>query len=324
MNNRLRFVSTLFACGALVAGSMCSHAAVFPARAVRLIVGFAPGGSTDASARVVARGLSEKWGQPVVVDNRAGGDSTIAAGMVAHATPDGLTLLWTSNAHTITASQSKQSYDAIRSFAPITLMGYVPNVLLINPSVVSANSARELIALAKSRPGQLNFGSSGTGSPTFLEMLLLMNKAGIDMVNITYKGGGPAVAALLGGETQLMFSTVTTSVGQVKAGKLKALAITGRVRSPLIPDVPTVAEATGLSGFEETGAWNGAMAPAGTPGQVMNLLHKDFVAVIRSSSAQRTLSDMGYITLANSSAEFAQTLNNDISRWSVLLKKLNA
>ncbi len=302
---------------------MQSHAASFPDRSVRLIVGFAPGGSTDASARLVARGLSEKWGQPVVVDNRAGGDSTIAAEMVARATPDGYTILWTSNAHTITASQNKQSYDALRSFAPITLLGYVPSVLLINPSVVSANSARELITLAKSKPGQLNFGSSGTGSPTFLEMLLLMNKAGIDMVNVTYKGGGPAVVALLGGETQLMFSTVTTSVGQVKAGKLKALAITGRVRSPLIPDVPTIFEATGLTGFEEAGAWNGALAPSGTSGELLSKLHDDFVAVIRSASAQRALSEMGYITVADTPAKFAQTMSNDISRWSVLFKKMN-
>ena len=289
---------------------------------MRLIVGFAPGGSTDASARLVARGLAEKWGQPVVVDNRPGGDSTIAADMVARATPDGYTILWTSNAHTITASQNKQTYDAIKSFSPLTLMGYVPSILLVNPSVVPVSSVKELIALAKSKPGQLNFGSSGTGSPTFLEMLLLMSKAGIDMVNVTYKGGGPALVALLGGETQLMFSTVTTSVAQVKAGKLKALAITGKVRSPLMPEVPTMLDAAGLTGFEETGAWNGALAPSSTGKELIRKLHGDIVAVIRSPGAQRALADMGYISVASTPAEFGHTLNGDLLRASELLRNL--
>lgn len=318
-----RCLAVTMQCCALMLAVSNVVAASFPERPVRLIVGFAPGGSTDASARVVAQALSDKWRQPVIVENRAGADGSIAADYVAHAAPDGYTILWASNSLTITASQRKQDYDPVKSFAPITLMGYVPELLLVNPAT-QINSVQELIALAKAKPKQLSFGSSGTGASSFLEMALLMNLTGIDMVNVTYKGGGPAMIALLSGETQLMFGTITTAVAQVKAGKLKALAISGKVRSQLVADVPTMVEAANLKGFEETSPWNGAMAPAGTPDSLVSRLHDDFVAAIKSVNVQKTIAEQGYVTIANSPQEFGEAIANDIARWTALLKKFDA
>jgi tripartite-type tricarboxylate transporter receptor subunit TctC len=318
----MRWLAILIANWLAVFGLTVAHASTFPERPVRFIVGFAPGGSTDTSARIVARKLSEKWGQPVVVENRAGADSTIAGEVVSRANNDGHTLLWASNAHTIAASLYKLNYDSARSFAPISQMGYIPDFLVVNPGL-GVGSLKDLIALARARPGQLNFGSPGTGTSPYLEMALLMKLTNINLVHVGYKGGAPALIGLLGGEVQALFGSLANTASHVKAGKLKALAITGTVRSGAAPEVPTMAEAANLKGFETSSPWNGLMAPAGTPRAIVNRLHADMTAAIRSPDVQQALTDLGFVIVADTPEKFARTVADDIARWAVLLKTID-
>lgn len=290
----------------------------FPTRPVHFIVGFDPGGATDTSARLVARKLSEKWGQPVIVENRPGADSSIAEDFVAHSAADGYTLLWASNAHTIIPNEYKTNYDAVKSFAPVSITVYTPDVLVVNPTAIPVNSVKELIATAKSKPGKLNFGSSGTGSAPYLEMALLMKMTGIDMTNVTYKGGAPTMVALLNGEIQLMFGSAVATSAQVKAGKFKALAIDAYQRIRLMPDLPTVVEATGLKSYQAT-PWNGVLAPAGTSKEIIGKLHDDLVSVLKSADVQETMSDQGLVPATDTPAEFAKIVADDISRWASII-----
>jgi len=299
-----------------------AHAAGFPDRPVRFIVGFAPGGSTDTSARIVARKLSEIWGQPVVVENRAGADSTIAGEAVARASSDGHTLLWASNAHTIAAGMHKLNYDSVKSFAAVTQMGYIPDFLVVHPSL-AVSSVKDLILLAKAKPGQINFGSSGAGTSPYLEMALLMKLTGINLVHVAYKGGAPALVALLGGEVQLLFGSLSNTASQVRAGKVRALAITGTVRSSLAPEVPTMAEAINLKDFESSSPWNGLMAPAQTAKSIVKKLHADAVAAIRSPDVQKALTDLGFVIVADTPEQFTRTVANDVQRWSSLLRTID-
>jgi tripartite-type tricarboxylate transporter receptor subunit TctC len=294
--------------------------AAFPDRTVQIYVGYAPGGNSDFSARLVAKKLSEKWGQPVVVVNRPGADSTISSDFVAHSAPDGYTLAWISNSHTITPNQYKLGYDPLKSFEPISEVASAADVLVIN-STLPVNSLKELIAYAKAKPGQLNFGSNGTGGLQYLEAVLLAQRAGIDMVGIPYKGGSQLLVALLGNEIQMAFGSVLGTKSQVEAGKFKALAVSTAKRSPMLPEVPTVAEAAGLDGYDET-EWYGIVAPAGTPADIVKKIHDDLVEVLHAPDVQATLAKQGYTAVGSSSEAFRKQLADEVDQWSAFLKTI--
>jgi tripartite-type tricarboxylate transporter receptor subunit TctC len=299
----------------LAAQALPASAQSYPNRAVRIIVGFAPGGGTDTLARLIGPRLSEMWKQPVVIENRAGADGSIAAAAVAQMPPDGYTLAMVSNAHTITPSEYKLPYDPIKSFTPVTEVAYVPDILLVNPSL-PVNSIDELIALAKAKPGTLNYGSSGSGTGPYLEMRLLSKMAGIDLVHVPYKGSAPAVVALLSGEVQLMFGAVSTTLEQVRGGKLRALGISSAEPSPAAPDIQPVGKV--LPGFESS-VWYGLLAPAGTPAAVAEKVSADIRAVLAMPEVKDRLAGLGFTIVANTPEQFTGIIASDIKRWSALL-----
>ena len=305
------------------APAAAAQAAQFPSRPVRIVVPFAPGGVTDVLARILAQYLSQHWGQSVIVENRPGGNTTIADNYVAHAAPDGYTIVVILTSHTVSASdpQYTLSYDPIKSFAPITMLGSTQDLLVVNPSGLKVKSVKELIAEAKARPGALNFGSSGTYTPGFLSMALFMHATGIKMVNVTYKGSGPMLAAVLGGEVQLTFGTVATFLQQSKAGKLVALAVSGPTRSPIAPDVPTLLEASGpldkdaAALVSSNDNWYGALAPAGTTPEIIKTWHDGIVAALHDPEVGKLLVGQGFVADGRSPEAFAAFLKEDIAKW---------
>jgi tripartite-type tricarboxylate transporter receptor subunit TctC len=305
------------ACMVLVAGAVSS--AEFARRPVRFLIGFTPGGGTDQLARILSPRLSEKWGQPVVIENRPGADGDIALEILMGAASDGHTLVFATNALTITPSLRTLKYDPINSFAPVTMAAAVPGVLTVRASL-PVNTLKELIALAKAKPGQLNFGSSGTGTTPYLQMALLMKLTGIQIASIPYKG--TTAPALLSGEIDMSFLAVPAIYTQVKAGKVKALAVSTLNRAAQLPDVPTVAEAADLPGFEAY-TWYGVLAPAATPRAVINKLRADIAAVMSEPEIRHRTSDLGFLNIVSTPEAFSATMKSDIARWSVLLKSLD-
>jgi tripartite-type tricarboxylate transporter receptor subunit TctC len=315
---------------ALFLASACLTAAIthaaapadtFPAKPVRFLVGYAPGGGADVLTRVIARKLSDMWGQPVVVENRAGAGGTIAAGVAASAPPDAYTILMITSNHVVPSREYKTTYDPVRSFAPVIEIAYLPSALLVSPSI-RVNSVKELIDLAKAKPGALNFGSTGPGTAQFMDMQRLMKSAGIDMVNVTYKGAGLILVAFLSNEVQVGLQPITAFIESIKAGKLKALAITGNIRSRLLPDVPTYSEITALQGFQGSANWYGIVAPAGTPKTLVSRLHGDVATVINTPEVQRVLSEQGFVPVTGSPEQFAKRIVNDLAQWTKLLKTI--
>jgi len=308
---------------ALLAAAACAVQAQtpYPARQVRIIVPYAPGGISDVMNRILAQKLSEAWGQPVVVDNRTGGATNIAAEIVARAAPDGYTLFNVTTANTVNMTlYSRLSYDTVKDFAPVTLLISVPNVIVLHPST-PAKSVKELIALAKAKPGALTYGTTGIASSGQLAGELFKMMAGVDLVHVPYKGGAPAVTALISGEVAMGFNTVPTSLPQIRAGKLRALAITSAKRSPLLPDLPTVAEA-GLPGYELT-AWQGLAAPAGIPPAVAAKLHADATRAITRPDVRERLASLGVDVITNTPPEFAKFIKADIATYAKLVKSLD-
>ncbi len=300
----------------------------FPDRTVHFVVPYAPGGLTDLLARILAQKLGEKWGQSVVVENRPGGNGTVAEGLVARAAPDGYTVIVVLTAHTVAPSDSqyKLSYDPIKGFEPIMRLGSTPELLVVNPNVLPVSSVKELIAVAKSRPKAINFGSAGTYTPGFLNMALFMQATGTEMVNVSFQGSGPAFTSLLGGEVQLTFATMAEALAQSKAGKLRALAVSGSRRSPLAPEIPTVLEAFGAASPEiaellgaET-AWYGALTTGGTPREVVARLHDDMAEALRSPDVQAKLAAQSFQVDGGPSSEFAAFISRDIAKWTELRK----
>ena len=313
-----------FMCAVLTAAlsSCLLRAADFPQKPVRIVVGYAPGGGADLLARVIGRKLAERWGQAVVVENRAGAGGTIAANLVAHSAPDGYTMLLITSNHSVPSTEYKNpGYDPLKDFAPVMEVAYIPGALITNP-VVPAGTLRELIDLAKANPGALNFGSTGTSSAQFMETQLFMNLAGIRMVNVTYKGASPILVALLSNEIQLSLQPVTAFMESVRAGKLKALAVSGKVRSSLLPTVPTYREAAGPQGFEGSANWYGMVTPAGTPREIVNKLHAAIATAINMPDVQRLLAEQAYITVAGSPEEFAKRMADDLTKWTSIAKSI--
>ena len=305
---------------ALAAGSVAAEE--YPIRPVRLIIGFPPGGATDLVARIIAPKLGEALKQQVVIDNRAGANGTIGAELAANATPDGYNLhLGTLGALVISPSITKVPYDPLKDFSTISMAVQLQNLFIVHPAV-AAKSIAELIALAKQKPGTLNYASSGLGSPGHLAGELFKTMAKVDMVHIPYKGGGPALTDLVAGHTPVFVAVISTGVPPIKAGRAVALAVTGAKRSPALPDVPTVAETPGLKGYEASN-WYGMLAPADTPKPVIDRLHKDLAAVLQSSDVRNPLLARGIETMVSTPEEFTAYIKSESTKWDKVIRAAN-
>ncbi len=312
----LRAVFMLFSAG--VATAEFTFAASYPARPVRIVVPQSPGGASDFNARLVAAPLAEHLGQPVVVDNRPGAGTLLGTDLVAKAAPDGHTLLVVPSAFTIAPSMYQTvPFDPIRDFAPVTTLSSYPYVVMVHASM-PANSIKELIALAKAKPGALNFASGGVGTGTHLEGELFKVAAGIDIVHVPYKGGGPAISALLGGQVQLHFASMLPAMPHLKTGKLKALAVTSAKRTSLAPDLPTVSE-SGLPGYEHTG-WAGMLAPARTPPAIIRQLYSAVTAVLKIPATRERFMADGSEPGGISPEEFAAMIKNEVPKWAKVIR----
>lgn len=290
-----------------------ANAQAYPTKPIRLIVPQSAGGSTDLVARPLAQKLSEAFKQAIVIDNRTGAGSTIGTDLVAKAAPDGYTLLAVAASFSMSPSlYRKLPFDPIRDFAPITQLSAFPNILVVLPSL-PVKSVKELIAYAKARPGQLNFGSSGVATGTHLSMEQLMYLTGIRMVHVPYKGGAPSVNALLGGEVQVTFATISTALPFVKSGRLRALAVSTARRSAAASDVPTLAE-SGVPGYDYA-SWIGFLAPAKTPAAIVMKLNAEAVKAIRSPELKVILDVEASEPIGNSPEEFAAILTSEVARW---------
>lgn len=290
----------------------------YPAKSIRVIAGFPPGSGADITARVIGARLNEALGQQVVVDNRPGAGSNIAADLAAKSPPDGYTLFIGTVANTINATlYSKLPFDFARDFAPVALTTATPNVLVVHPSV-PAKTVKELVTLAKGRPGQLNFASAGTGTAPHMSGELFKAMAGVNMVHIPYKGSPPAVTDLLAGEVALMFSPASTVLPLVKAGRLRALAVTTLSRLPSLPELPTVAE-SGLKGYE-TLTWFGFVAPAKTPPAVVTRLNAEIVKVLAASEVRNQFASQGIETLGGTPERFATYIRDEIEKWARVIR----
>lgn len=291
----------------------------FPSKPIRLIVPYAPGGGNDTLSRAIGQKLTQSVGQPLVVDNRPGSGGVIGADIVAKAAPDGYTLLMASSELAVSVSLiATLPYDPLRDFAPVARVGETSYLLVVHPSL-SSKSVAELIALAKARPGQLNYASAGVGSPLHLAAELFKWMTGTNLVQVTYKGGAPAVTATLAGETQVVFGSVTTTLQLVKAGRLRALAVTSAKRSPLVPDLPTVAEA-GVPGFELVN-WYGVLAPARTPKAIISKINREIAQTMAMPDIrERVLQNQGIEPIVSTADEFAALLKNEVAKWRKLTK----
>jgi tripartite-type tricarboxylate transporter receptor subunit TctC len=310
--------------GALVAvAATGAFAQSYPSKPIRLIVPFPPGGTTDILAREMGERITSATGQPVVIDNRPGAAGNVGSDIVAKAAPDGYTLLMcTVSSHAINPGlYSKLPYDHIKDFAPVILVARVPNVLEVNPSV-PVNTVTDLIKLAKEKPGQLNFASSGSGTSIHLSGELFKTMAGVDMVHVPYKGSAPAVTDLVAGQVQVMFDNLPSSLGQIKAGKLRAIAVTSTQRAPALPDVPTIAE-SGLPGFEAT-SWFGVLAPAGTPPAIIAKLNAEIDKWLQSPEAKEKLLGQGAAAAGGTPEQFGAYIRAETDKWAKVIKTSGA
>jgi tripartite-type tricarboxylate transporter receptor subunit TctC len=295
-----------------------AHAQTYPARAVRMVIPFPAGGGTDFIARAVGQKLSELWGQPVVMDNRPGGTTVLGAELVAKAPPDGYTLLVTPVPFSIVPSlQARLPFDPLRDFEHIALYNTAPLVIVANPGV-PAKTVQQLIALAKSKPGMLNFGSSGTGSSNHLAGELFNAMAGVKIVHIPYKGSTPALIDLAGGHVDLVVATVTSAVGMINAGKASPIAVTSLKRSSFMPQVPTLDE-SGLKGFQADG-WNGVSAPARTPKEIVERINADVARILRSPDVSEKIRNEGAEPAVMTPEQFAAFIRSEIAKWSKVIR----
>ena len=308
----MRIMKLLILAGAMLAVAH-AWAQGYPNRPVRIIVPFSPGGATDIVTRIVAQKLNEIWDQTIVVDNRAGAGGNIGGELAAKAMPDGYTLFMPSGS-VVTANQhmyKKLNWNPEKDLVAITNVASGPQVVAVNPSF-AAKSIKELIALAKAKPGAINFGSAGIGTQTHLAAENFAYSADINVVHIPYKGEGPALVDLVAGQINFLTPNLSAAIGFVKQGKLRALGVTSKQRSPQVPDVPAVAES--LPGFENLG-WFGLAAPAGTPKAVIEKVHRDVVTVLNKADVKRRFEDIGMAPVGNTPAEFAKAIKAESVRW---------
>jgi tripartite-type tricarboxylate transporter receptor subunit TctC len=303
------------------AAAFAAQAPAYPTKPVRMIVAVPPGGPADTLARLVAPKLTDALGQTVVIDNRPGANGIIAYETTARAAPDGHTFTAVAAGVVINASLYKSvPYDPIKDFAPITLGITVPNILVVHPSV-PANSTKDLIAFAKAKPGAVTFASAGNGTSGHLALELFRMSAGVDVIHVPYKGGGPALAEVLAGQVQALFSIALAAAPQIRAGRVRALAITSAKRSPVSPDLPTVAE-SGLPGFEVIG-WFGWLAPAATPKPIVNRLHAEIVRALKLPDVRERLLSQSTEPVGNTPAEFAAFIKSEHAKWGKLIRAAN-
>jgi tripartite-type tricarboxylate transporter receptor subunit TctC len=299
--------------------AFAAAAQTWPGRPVTIVVPFPPGGGTDTGARIVAEQLGRRWGQPVVVENKAGAAGQIGADSVAKAKPDGHVLLM-GNIGTQAinpALYKKLPYDADKAFVPITLVAELPLAMMVNPGV-PAQTVKEFVAYAHSRPGALSYSSSGAGGGPHLAAEMFKDGTGSFIVHVPYRGGGPAIADLIAGHVQLSFMTVLEASGHIKAGKLRALAVTSDKRVPALPDVPTLAEA-GVAGFNSI-SWIGLLAPAGTPAEITDKVAADVRAVLAQDEVRRRLVELGALPAGSTPAAFAKLISDDRKRYAQIIQ----
>ena len=300
-----------------------SAAHAFPDKPVRFVIGFTPGGPSDILARALGQKLADRWGQQVVVENRPGAGGNLAAEAVAKSAPDGYTWLLGNNSVLATnhALYRKLPYDPLKDFAPVALVALQPNILVVHPDV-PAKSMAELIALARQSPGKLNYASSGAGAAAHLAGELFKSMAGVDIVHIPYKGAQPALNDLVAGHAQLMFATSASVIPFIKAGRLRALAVTTAQRSPSVPELPTVAEA-GLAGFEAT-TWHGVVVPSATPLALVQRMNQDINAALKEKDLNERLAGLGAEVLTGTPREFADYIAREIPKWTKVVKDSGA
>ena len=303
---------------ALLAFANPGAAQDYPIRPVRLIIPFPPGGSNDVVGRLIATHLAERLGKQVVVDNRGGAGGVIGTEVVAKSPADGYTLLIISMAHAVNPWLYKLSYDPIKDFAPVGLLAKGANVLVVHPSL-PVNSVKELVALAKQKPGDLQYASAGIGSFQHLGGELFKLMAGVDILHVPFKGGGPAMVDIVGGHTKVMFSSMVQTVPQIKAGKLRALGTGGLERSPVLPDVPTIAEA-GVPGYEAVNWW-GMVAPAGTSPAIIDRVNREVEAVQQSPEVQKQFANEGATPVSMKPADFGGFMVSEMNKWEKVVKQ---
>ena len=293
-------------------------AQAWPAKTVRIVVPFAAGGPADIYARAIAEKLQVALGQPFIVEDKPGGGSIVGTDAVAKSAPDGYTLLMMSNTHTVNESLiPDRPFQLMRDFVPVAPVNYSDLVMVVHPSV-PASSLKEFIALAKAKPGQLNYASSGPGTPYHMAGELFKAMAGVDIVHVPYKGSSGARTDILGGQVQMMFDAITTMAPNVQAGKLKALGTSGNVRSPVLPDVPTVSEA-GVAGYEAV-IWLGFMAPAGTPKPIVDKLNAEIRRIVATPEIKAAWDKQGAVAMSMTPEEFGRFMREDIEKWSRIVK----
>jgi len=325
--NKIALIAALLA--ALLAAALAparlalAQSEPYPSHPIKLVVAFPPGGSVDAVARVVGPPLAASLAQPVVIENRSGASGNIGTELVARAKPDGYTLIIHTIPFVANASlYERMPYDPIRDFAPISLLCSSPAVLIVHPSV-PARSVAELLALARSKPGQLNYSAAGPGTNPHIAGELFNMLGHVDIVAVQYKGGGPALVAVLGGEVGITFQNISEAVPHVSSGRLRALAQTGAKRAPALPDLPTVAEAgaeSGLSGYEFS-TWHGVLAPKGTPAEIVALLNTKLVAVLHSADVSARFAQMGLEVIASTPADFSAHLKKELDKWGAVVRE---
>jgi len=303
---------------ALLFASCSALPQAYPARAIKIVVPYGVGGSADVYARFLGAKLQESLGQPVVIENRPGGGAIVGTDAVAKSEPDGYTLLMMSNTHTVNETLvPKRPFDLMRDFAPITGVSYSDLMMVVHPSVPAGN-VKEFIALAKSKPGVLNYASSGNGTPYHMAGELFKAMTGVDIVHVPHKGSDQARASILGGQVEMMFDAVPTMAASARAGKVKALATSGSKRSPVTPEIPTLAEA-GVAGYE-SGIWLGLMAPAATPRPILEKLNAEVNRILNSADVKETWLKQGTITMGMSIGQFDRFLRDEIVKWGKVVK----
>jgi tripartite-type tricarboxylate transporter receptor subunit TctC len=314
----LRRLAIAGAGAALLLPALAVHAQAWPAKPIKLVVSYPPGGTVDAVARIIATPLSQRLGQPVVVDNRGGAGGAIGGDVVAKSAPDGYTVLVDASNHAQNpALRSKMPFDTLRDLSPVSLLVKVPNVLVVNPST-TIKTVQDLVAQAKAKPGETNFASSGNGSAQHLAAEQFSAMAGVRMTHVAYKGGGPALTDVMAGQVPVFFGSLASSLAYIQGGKLRAVAVTGKARSAVLPQVPTVAEA-GLPGYEVY-EWNGVFVPNGTPAAVTERLSKELSAVLQDPDVRKRLEATGAEVIGSTPAELEAFRRAELTKWTKLAK----
>lgn len=322
INTTTRFKSLLVILGLTLPFTTATQAQTYPDHAVKIVVPYTPGGFNDTLGRISSEKLSKLWNQSVVVENKPGGNTTIGNNQVAKAPPDGYTMLVSPLPFSVLPALygDKLPYDSVKDFQPLILAGSAQNVLAVRNNL-PIRTVKELIEYAKKNPGKLNYGSTGSGSSNHLSMELFMGMTGTKLIHIPYKGSAPAVAALMGGDTDIMFDNIPNIMAQLKAGSVTPIAVTGSKRSPIFPDVPTVAEA-GVPGYE-VNVWFGIQMPAGTPKAIVDQVNQQLAAIYKSEEVTKRFNDQGVEVVASTPEGFSDLIKSEIAKWGKVVKDAN-